>query len=280
MRLDTTQFHGGGNPVAHSPRALGDALEKLESSLQDRAAQLDQRLRALSKQKAEIATLVASLGRAGVAVDATWEAVFEDPRVRPDPSCEALTAAAREAHQAAVAACERAAQARAADLERRALTAAELESQAAELAARARELLAQVTAPQVAKTVISAPAAKPSRPPVAADERRTHARTRFEAKVDFESDHNFFTGFSSDISEGGLFIATVNLLPIGSRVDVTFSIGEGPSVSVTGTVRWMREILDDAAVMPGIGVQFDALPENVRSGIHQFIGARDPLFMA
>jgi len=51
-------------------------------------------------------------------------------------------------------------------------------------------------------------------------------------------------------------------------------------VVAAGTVRWVRDVLDDPKVPPGMGVQFDALPEHVRQGIHAFIAARDPLFFA
>src|SRR5207237_787078 len=44
------------------------------------------------------------------------------------------------------------------------------------------------------------------------------ACARMQAEVDFESDSNFYSGFSSDVGEGGLFVATVNLVEPGTEV--------------------------------------------------------------
>jgi uncharacterized protein (TIGR02266 family) len=261
-------------PARAAPFARADApLDPLEA----REAELCAHLGALARGKAEVGALVAQLERAHVPVDPAWAGVFEDQRVNEDPACAALAAAAEEAHRLAALAQARADQARRQDLERRVGAAAELVARGQQLAAQARELLAQAGAGRSAPVQ---PAAPRTAAPAARAEQRAQRRVKLEATVDFESDHNFFTGFSSDISEGGLFIATVDVLPLGSRVEVTFSIGDGPQVTVAGTVRWIRDILDDAAVMPGMGVQFDALPDGVRRGIHAFISARDALFFA
>ncbi len=84
---------------------------------------------------------------------------------------------------------------------------------------------------------------------------RRHARVPFEVEVNVESDHNFYTGFTQNISEGGLFISTNKLLPMGAKI--AFSFRFDPKVeplSVYGVVRWLREsspLTDDAP--PGMG---------------------------
>jgi uncharacterized protein (TIGR02266 family) len=100
-----------------------------------------------------------------------------------------------------------------------------------------------------------------------------------EATVDMESESNFFTGFSTDISEGGLFVATSDLLPIGSEIDLRFTLPSGQAVDVQGVVRWRRELNDgQPEIFPGMGVQFNALPPNAAGAIQTFVGAREPLF--
>jgi uncharacterized protein (TIGR02266 family) len=109
---------------------------------------------------------------------------------------------------------------------------------------------------------------------------RTHARARLKVQVDFESDHNFFTGFSSDISEGGLFVATFNVQPLGSQVEVAFALPTGEHVMARGSVKWVRDSREMAGsdTPPGMGIQFERLPDEAREAVHRFITQRDPIF--
>ena len=97
--------------------------------------------------------------------------------------------------------------------------------------------------------------------------------------MDLSSDSNVFTGFSTNLSEGGLFVATVNLLPVGTPVDLTFSLPGNTRISVHGEVRWRRE-LDDRApdVFPGVGVRFVELSPEAAQAVHRFVADREPLF--
>jgi uncharacterized protein (TIGR02266 family) len=134
-------------------------------------------------------------------------------------------------------------------------------------AAGPKNATGQKTAP--GKPVAKAPAAP----------NREKKRVRMDASVDLESETNFFTGFSTDISEGGLFVATVDLLPIGSEIDLRFTLPSGRSVDVHGVVRWRREVNDrQPEIFPGMGVQFRALEPAAASAIQQFVGTREPLF--
>ena len=121
------------------------------------------------------------------------------------------------------------------------------------------------------------PAPAPSRTPVGGPHNRGFARAKVRVQVDFESDHNFFTGFSSDISEGGLFIATVNVQPLGSPVEVAFALPSGEQVMARGLVKWVREPTGDH-LHPGMGIQFEGLTEDAREAVHRFIEQRDPIF--
>jgi uncharacterized protein (TIGR02266 family) len=105
------------------------------------------------------------------------------------------------------------------------------------------------------------------------------ARVAMQTQVDLSSDSNFFTGFSTNISEGGLFVATVNVLSPGTPVDVTFSLPAGGRLSVKGEVRWTREVNDRTPeVFPGVGVRFTEVDPAVVSQIKSFVQQREPLF--
>jgi len=109
--------------------------------------------------------------------------------------------------------------------------------------------------------------------------RRASKRVPVRAAVDFSSDDNFFTGFSANLSEGGVFVATCGLLPVGTEVDLSFTLPTGAQVRTLGVVRWVRENDDKAPeVFPGIGVQFSQLDAQAAAEIHRFIAERDPMF--
>lgn len=118
----------------------------------------------------------------------------------------------------------------------------------------------------------------PARLPSGAERRRAPRRV-FETHVDFSSDSNFYTGFTEDISEGGLFLATWELKPLGSPIDVEFELPDGHLVRVRGTVRWLRDPRDDHPdTPPGMGVQFESLDPIDEEAIQMFLGIRQPMF--
>ena len=108
---------------------------------------------------------------------------------------------------------------------------------------------------------------------------RAGARIPLKTQVNFSSDSNLFTGFSTDIGEGGLFVATVNLLPVGTPVDLTFTLPGEASITVQGEVRWTRE-LDERSpqLFPGVGVRFLELRAEAAQALHRFVAEREPLF--
>jgi uncharacterized protein (TIGR02266 family) len=109
--------------------------------------------------------------------------------------------------------------------------------------------------------------------------KRVAARVAMQTQVDLSSDSNFFTGFSTNISEGGLFVATVNVLPAGTPVDVTFTLPAGRRLTVKGEVRWTREVNDRTPdVFPGVGVRFTDVDPAVVGQIKSFVQQREPLF--
>jgi len=120
---------------------------------------------------------------------------------------------------------------------------------------------------------------KLSHPRSVADGRRGTVRVALKAQVDLHSDSNLFTGFGTNISEGGLFVATLSVLPVGTPVDLTFTLPGGTRLAVQGEVRWIREVNDRTPdVFPGVGVRFVELPTDAAEALHRFVQAREPLF--
>jgi uncharacterized protein (TIGR02266 family) len=104
-------------------------------------------------------------------------------------------------------------------------------------------------------------------------------RVRMQATVDLRSDSNFFTGFSTNISEGGIFVATIQTVPRGTQVELEVTLPGDQPLKVSGVVRWTREANDKTPeLMPGLGVQFINLAPHVAAAISDFVARREPLF--
>lgn len=123
------------------------------------------------------------------------------------------------------------------------------------------------------------PPLKPHAPPPSLPQKRNNPRVAMQAAIDFGTDSNFFSGFSDNISDGGIFIATVNLMPLGTEVDLKFTLPGTGQVEAHGVVRWIREVNDkDHEQLPGVGVQFTKMSETSLKAIRQFVSTREPLF--
>jgi uncharacterized protein (TIGR02266 family) len=113
----------------------------------------------------------------------------------------------------------------------------------------------------------------------AADTRRQHPRHNIELEVTMESETNFYLGLTENLSEGGLFIATHVLKPLGTQIEVSFKLPDAPEpTKVTGTVRWLREYSPTSDTSPGMGVRFEHIDQHQVELIRSFLTARDPLF--
>jgi uncharacterized protein (TIGR02266 family) len=133
-----------------------------------------------------------------------------------------------------------------------------------------------------AKTVTARPSAMTAPAPERGGRSaRLDRRVPMQAAIDLASQHNFFSGFSANLSDGGVFVATVNLLPLGTQVDLKFTLPGGELIESHGVVRWVREVNDgDPEQFPGMGVQFVSLSKAAEESIHRFVQEREPLFFA
>lgn len=97
----------------------------------------------------------------------------------------------------------------------------------------------------------------------------------------FETETNFYTGLTQDISSGGLFVATHNLKPVGSKFMLQFKLpGASVAMELEVEVRWLRETssLHRSDGPHGMGVRFVNLTNEQRSRIELFLKQRESLF--
>jgi len=111
-----------------------------------------------------------------------------------------------------------------------------------------------------------------------AAERRIATRMKLHAKVNLKSESNFFMGFTENISEGGIFVATLSPPAMGEVVELSISVEDSDPIPLSGVVRWHRT--DEDGNPSGCGVQFDELDDNVRRVIEMLLVTleKEPLF--
>jgi len=110
---------------------------------------------------------------------------------------------------------------------------------------------------------------------------RSSERIDLEVKVTLESDSNFYTGLTQNISAGGVFIATHLIRPIGSRISLKFALPGSPEpIAVETEVRWIKEnsALMRADGASGMGVRFIELSPEATAAITAFLENRDSLY--
>lgn len=197
------------------------------------------------------------------------EADVGDHAWRANEARRAAIAARKDATHAALAAAEHLTRALA--LLNRALDADE---------ALVRSVHEEARAAAVQQTVVPA---RP--PPPSADSsdsvlgRRRTQRVPLRTAVDLSTDTNFFTGFTGDISAGGLFVATFSPLSPGDAVALELTLPNGQHLALQGEVRWTREFDERAPdTMPGAGVEFRDLTPEALASIRAFVAHREPMF--
>ena len=106
-------------------------------------------------------------------------------------------------------------------------------------------------------------------------EKRIYPRKTLRTKVIFEdeSGEGFIYFYSTDLSLGGLFLESDIPLKIGTRVFLSFNLGEGkPLLRATGQVVRVERETGGTLPVVGMGVQFADLPEEAKRSVQDYIG--------
>jgi len=116
-----------------------------------------------------------------------------------------------------------------------------------------------------------------SKPKFSANE--SVGREHVEANLGATTESNFYVGFSGEVSQGGVFVATYSILAKGTPVRVLVTLPGNLSTEVDGHVRFVRDPMDMASDSePGMGIGFDGLAKEPRELILRFIRKRPPMF--
>jgi hypothetical protein len=113
----------------------------------------------------------------------------------------------------------------------------------------------------------------------APDGGRPEGAIEVEANLGAHSPTNFYKGLSGNdvVDDGGLFVATYDIPPLGSRLWVSVHMPGGYEFQAVAEVRWSRETgAGDAP--PGFGCAFKDVTKEARQLIYRYVRNREPLF--
>ena len=99
---------------------------------------------------------------------------------------------------------------------------------------------------------------------------------RFEARlvVSVELGESSFVGFTENISQEGVFVATQAPQRVGATVQLLIALPDLALVHAEGTVRWTRSATKSSGVSAGIGIRFENLSALDAVLIQDFVRAR------
>src|SRR5258705_13287773 len=85
---------------------------------------------------------------------------------------------------------------------------------------------------------------------------RAHRRLALELEVSLQSDSNFCLGLTENLSNGGIFVATHLVRPVGTVVALTLRLPNRKTpLALGGRVRWVRELAAALDAPPGMGIE-------------------------
>ncbi len=104
-------------------------------------------------------------------------------------------------------------------------------------------------------------------------DRRRHRRYDVKMHVDVSTESTFLFAYVSNISEMGIFLASEDPRPIGTRLRMRFSpIEADETVELEGEVVWVNPVREgDDSQSPGMGVRFVDLGEEKRDKLIQLV---------
>jgi len=88
--------------------------------------------------------------------------------------------------------------------------------------------------------------------------RRSGERVSGKINISFKTASDFFKAYIANLGEGGLFIHTTKNLPVGSLLDLEFSLPDSDqAITTKGKVMWARpQDMSTEKMPPGMGIQF------------------------
>lgn len=103
------------------------------------------------------------------------------------------------------------------------------------------------------------------------DERRRHRRVPVRVVIDYETADQFFTDYALNLSLGGIYIRTDEMLPVGTRLRIHFSVPEHDGF-IDG---WGKVVRVQPAEGPdgpaGLGIALERLDEEAGAIVDELV---------
>jgi uncharacterized protein (TIGR02266 family) len=107
------------------------------------------------------------------------------------------------------------------------------------------------------------------------DPRRNSQRFQVELELTLQSESTIWIGHAENVSDGGVFVATKELKPIGTEIELTIKLpGNLLPVWTLGVVCWIRETSGRVDAPLGMGVQFRLIADDALRRIRDFVRER------
>ena len=112
------------------------------------------------------------------------------------------------------------------------------------------------------------------------NERRSSPRYQVKVDVGMQTESNFYTGLTQDLSGGGIFVATNQIRQVGERIKVLLTLpGQAEAFEILTEVRWVRDAslgrsVDDV----GMGLRFLQMSPGAKKAVTEFLSQRESLF--
>jgi uncharacterized protein (TIGR02266 family) len=99
-------------------------------------------------------------------------------------------------------------------------------------------------------------------------------------QVTFESEHNFYTGLTRDLSGGGLFVATSQVQRVGELIHLVFTLpGAVEPIDTITEVCWVRTTaLPGGGGETGMGLRFLQMSPQAKKAVQAFLAQRESIF--
>lgn len=100
-----------------------------------------------------------------------------------------------------------------------------------------------------------------------------------DVTLNANSESNLYLGFSQDVAEGGVFVATYDAHPLGARVALSIHFDEHSApLQLDGHVHWLRPHSAGPDAPVGLGVRLADVSVEVAQQLQAFAVRRTPIF--
>jgi uncharacterized protein (TIGR02266 family) len=105
-------------------------------------------------------------------------------------------------------------------------------------------------------------------------EQRIHPRVEIQIEVNYKNLDLFYKNTVMNISQGGMFIKTDSPLPLGSEIDLEFTLpGQEKTITARGLVVWQHQLTQStiSSQEPGMGIRLKEISQQNLALIRDFV---------